>query len=136
MKRHSSFAKLAVLAVLLAVGALACSPRPERVRLVHQDCLAPRTVIGQAVHFQAEVLAQTENNLHIDFDGFGADFSSLTVKFSSPPAWSGVVVDLHYQGEPVMDGVALLVGSSFQFEAAPPECINRLWFLHPAEAPE
>lgn len=136
MNRPSSFAKLAVLAAILALACLACSPRPERVRLVRQDCVAPPTPMGEAVQFQAEVIAQAENNRHIDFDGFGADFSSLTVKFNSPPPWEGVVVDLHYQDEAVLNGVALLVGSSFQFDAAPPECINQLWFLHHAEDPE
>jgi hypothetical protein len=128
--------ELAVLTALLAFGCLACSPRPERVKLLRQDCVATPTAIGEAVQFQAEVLAQTKNNLHMDFDGFGADFSSLTVKFNSPPPWRGVVIDLHYQGEAVLDGVALPVGSSFRFDAASPECINRLWFLHHAEDPE
>jgi hypothetical protein len=127
---RSSFAKLTVLAALLASGSAACSSHTEGARVVRQICEAPPTSAGEAVQFQAVVLARAENDLHVDFDSFGADFSSITVQFSDPPQWRDLSAKLCYQDEAVLDGVVLTVGTSFGFRAVPPHCIGRPWFLH------
>lgn len=125
-----SFAKVTVLAALLALGSSACSSHTDRVRVVRQACEAPPATAGEAVQFEAVVLAWAENDLHVDFDRFGANFSSITVKFTHPPQWRDLTAKLYHQGEAVVDGVVLAVGTSFVFSAIPPDCLDRPWFLH------
>lgn len=127
---RSSFAKVTALATLLALSSSACSSRTERVWVVRQTCEAPPATAGEAVQFEAVVLSWAKNDLHVDFDRFGADFSSITVKFSDPPQWRDLTARLYHQGEAVVDGVVLAVGTSFGFSAIPPDCLDRPWFLH------
>jgi hypothetical protein len=127
---HSSFSKVTALAALLALGSSACSSRTEGARVVRQICESPPTAVGEAVQFQAVVLAQAENDLHVDLDAFGVDFSSITVQFSDPPQWRDLSAKLYHQDKAVLDGVVLTVGTSFGFSAVPPDCLDRPWFLH------
>lgn len=127
---RSSIAKAAALAALLAICSSECTSRMEGVRGVPQVCEAPPTLAGDAVQLKALVVAQADNDLHMDFDRFGADFSSITVQFNDPPAWRGVRTKLYYQGDAVVDGVVLGVGMSFRFSTVPPDCLDRPWFLH------
>lgn len=106
---------------LVALALTGCLARVQLARAIQESCHAPPTFPGEPVTFQAVVLAQTRNSLHVEFERFGVDYFSITVEFRSPPEWAGFIVDLHYQDEPVLDAVELAIGSSVNFSAVPPD---------------
>lgn len=113
----------------------ACARRKEPIYSAQRACENKSIPSGEEIDFHVKVVAFERSALHLDFDAFGADFSSAEVLVESPDAWRGTLLNAYYQGLPLLGGKELTLGSSFNFKAIPPICLDQPWlFLSDIEA--
>lgn len=94
---------------------------------VRRVCPKPAPQSGERIAFEARVTGFKYKTFHVDFDTFGTDFSKVEIEFLSPPSWAGLKDGVYYQGDAVLKGVKLDIGSRFGFSAVPPACLDDPW---------
>lgn len=125
-----SVMKVVICSVTCVIALTSCAQKnSEGVRRIAYACNSPAPSTGEPASFRAEVVSLRQNSLHVDFDGFGADFSSIEVKIRAPLHWSDVMVDIYYQGVPSLNGVEPMTGIAFDFKATPPPCLDQPWLF-------
>lgn len=89
----------------------------------------PPSGVGETIAFSGTVGPTTKDALHVDLEGFGADFNSASLIFISPQGWKGQSVPLYFQGSAIIDGHKVSSGSVLSFEAVVPACLDQPWLF-------
>ena len=121
--------KLLIAAPLSVLACVGCAQNTVRVVMEPPSCHQAAPASGQLILLRAEVIGFEEKNLHVDFEDFGTDFSSVEVRFREPPPWDGIAASIYFQGEPVFRGETLREGASIEFSVVPPACLDQPWLF-------
>lgn len=120
---------LVAATMFFAFTSTSCSHSSGHAKAIPFACSQPAPYAGKEIFFKAKVLALKEKSLHMDFDGFGVDFSSVEIRFDDPSQWSGIRASIYYRDEPVLNGVRLSSGTTFEFKLTPPSCLDQPWLF-------
>ncbi|WP_157477125.1 hypothetical protein [Lysobacter sp. Root690] len=96
----------------------------------------PPTDSGQKIFLAGTISETKENVLHMDFDGFGVDFSSTQFDVLSPSEWKGRRYPIYFQEEELADRGRAPANGMVSFDITVPACLDQPWLFWEAIKPK
>lgn len=97
----------------------------------NKECLkVPPNNVDEKIKFSFLIKDIKLKTLHIDFiDNSYGYFDSLVLKVEQPINWSNQILEMYYQGKPMLQKRLLKKRDKFEFFAEIPECLDDEWLF-------